>query len=54
MKKKMPPGGPTWDNTLRAGHQKQSGRLMRRYISSQVFLPPVDENAAWEANEEDE
>ena len=41
------------NNVLRAGKQKRTGRLMRDYINSQIFLPPVDENAAWENNEEE-
>lgn len=53
MKKKMPSGGPTWDNVLRAGRQKRTGRLMREYINSQIFIPPVDEYTAWENNAEE-
>lgn len=49
MNEKVTPSG----NVLRAGKQKRTGRLMRDYINSQIFLPPVDENAAWENNEEE-
>ena len=54
MKKKMVRGGNNYDpNVLDAGSQATCGAVMRSYIAAQIFIPPVDEEIAWENNEDE-
>jgi len=47
----MPAGGPPNPKNLRAGKQSRTGRMMRNYFNSQIWLPPLDEDDAWAENE---
>lgn len=51
MKKKMPAGGPPQSNVLRAGKHSRTGKAVRRYLNSQLWIPALDEEAAWADSE---